>query len=104
MVNFSRASLSPKAPACAIPFSVSGLSRCPWRTPLMFHCVCPWRTMMTRVRSIRFNSYGLRLVAPQTQPQQYARSLPLDGRRGLGRNIVNDAVDAAHFVADAIGD
>jgi len=31
-------------------------------------------------------------------------SLPLDRARRLGRNIVNDAVDAFDFVNDAVGD
>jgi len=29
---------------------------------------------------------------------------PLDGRGGLGRDVVNDAVDPFDFVDDAIGD
>ncbi len=28
--------------------------------------------------------------------------LPLDGGRGFGRNVVNDAVDALHFIDDPV--
>ena len=33
-----------------------------------------------------------------------AASLPLDRRRGLGADVQDDPVDAAHLVDDAVGD
>ena len=57
-------------------------------------------------------NYRLAACAPQNVKergrQAEVRSVtelfPLDRAWGLGRNIVNDAVDAFNFVNDAVGD
>jgi len=60
----------------------------------------------------RPNTTGWQPVLPRSEKSEAARRrfrsvtelFPLDRARRLGRNIVNDTIDAFDFVNDAIGD
>ncbi len=61
------------------------------------------RHMGSVIKSLSKESRKTRKIIVPQRVQSFKNSFPLDGGRGLGGNIVDDAIDTRHLIDDADG-